>query len=382
MPEQKYTYSISADFPDGAVHTGRLDAELRAATFSSASFLRLDGEGNALDVIFSGALSGADKTTLDGDATGPAGGLIAAHDNSPMSQDVVYVQMVDAQGAVKQWPIDPDGNLRIVPEPLAGSKFNVISVNWCDKCSWYETSVKVTDEALTDSGDGLTFNSAHTSWIDMKHGRLTDEDNILASNPTKWVVTAKSDGVTKAESPMLTTSADYQVDYPLGKITFNSSQAGKTILATYWYGVSGQFTVKPLPGKKIKILYVEVQFSKNIVLNDTMIFQAFGYAGVFAPQYVPTPYAATDLVPLQPANKYKRASDFVNESNGCYPLNPAFGGADRGLQNDVITLPWKYLTRTDLISAAGMEIRVGMENNVPHTGELGTATFYCISESE
>jgi hypothetical protein len=381
MPNVEYDYSISADFPGGKCNTAKLHAEIVASSITTA-LSHVGTEGGVLTIYFKAQLSVPDKTTLDGNATGPAGGLIAAHDNTPSASPAVPMTMVDNQGVAKPWPIDPDGNLKMVPEPLAGSKFNIISVNWCDKCSWYETSVKVTDEVLTDSGDGLTFNSTHTGWTDMKHGRITDEDNILTNNPSKWVVTVKSDGVTKTESPMLTTSADYQVDYPLGKVTFNSSQASKTILATYWYGVSGLFTVKPLPGKKIKILYVEVQFSKNIVLNDAMTFQAFGYAGVFAPQYVPAPYAATDLIPLQPANKYKRASDFVNESNGCYPLVPAFGGANRGLQNEVITLPWKYLTRTDLLSSAGMEIRVGMENNVPHTGELGTATFYCISESE
>jgi hypothetical protein len=381
MPNVEYIYSIVDDLPGGQCNTTKLHAEIVASSISTA-LSHIGTEGDDLVIYFKAALSTADKTILDGDTTGPAGGLIAAHDNTPSKSTAVPMTMVDAQGNEKPWPIDKDGNLKIVTELLAGSKFNVFSVNWCDKCSWHETSVKITDEVLSDSGDGLTFTSAHPYWVDMKHGRITDEDTVLAANPNKWIVTVSSDGVAKTESPMLTTSADYQVNYPAGTVTFNSSQAGKTILATYWYAVSGQYTVKPMPGKKAKILYVEVQFSKNIVLNDTMVFQPFGYAGVFAPQYVPVPYAFTDLVPLQGPNKYKRASDFVNESNGCYPLINGFGGLDRGLQNDVITLPWKYLTRTDLFSSYGMQIRISMENNVPHTGELGTATFYCISEDE
>jgi hypothetical protein len=265
--------------------------------------------------------------------------------------------------------------------PPAGTKFNVFSVNWCDKTTWYEKSIGVVAEALSDSGNGLTFNSAHANWIDMTHGKMTAEDDLTAGG--NYLVTITSDGAPKTQSPPGTTSGDYQVNFPAGTVTFNVSQAGKAVVATYWYATTGAFTVKPLAGKKVTILYVEVQFSKDIVLNDTMVFQPFGYAGVFAPQLVPTPYAATDLIPIQAPNKYKSARDFVNESNGCYPLIPGFGGGNwRGLSAETITLPWRYLTRTELFSSYGMEIRVSMQNNTPHTGELGTATFYCISEDE
>ena len=376
-----YTYSIANDFPSGKVNTTKLDSEIRASAITIA-LDRIDTAGDVISIVFKDDLSAGDKTILDNDTTGPAGGLIAAHDNTS-SQDVIAVKWIGADGTAKAAPLDNDGNLKIVTEPLAGSKFNLMSVNWCDKCSWYEGSTKITDETLTDSGDGLTFNSSKTYWIDMKHGRITNEDNIVAANGNKWIVSVTSDNVAKTESPAGTTSADYQVNYEAGTITFNSSQAGKTVKATFWYAVTGTFTVKPLPGKKIKILYVEVQFSKNIVLNDSMVFIPYGYAGVFAPQYVPTPYAFTDLIPLQAAAKYKTRDDYVNESNGTYPLIPAFGGNGwRGSSEDVITLPWKYLTRTDLFSSYGMEIRISMENNAVMGGELATATFYCISENE
>ena len=375
-----YTYSVANDFPGGKANTAKLDAEIRA----SSIIVALDGintSGDELNILFKDALSGTDKATLDGNASHPAAGLIASHDNSPSASELA-VMFKDASGNAKPVPFDPDGNIKIAPEPLSGSKFNLMSVNWCDMCSWYEGSTKVTDETLSDSGNGLTFNSAHSFWIDMKHGRITGEDNIVSSN-NKWTVSVTSDEVAKTESTAGTTNGDYQVNYEDGKIVFNSSQSGKAIKATYWYAVSGSFTIKPMTGKKIKILYVEVQFSADIILNDTMIFTPYGYAGVFAPQYVPTPYAASDLIPLQAPAKYKTRDDYVNESNGTYPLILAFGGSGwRGSTQDVITLPWKYLTKTELYSSAGMEIRISMESNAVQGGELATATFYCISESE
>jgi hypothetical protein len=380
MPETTYTYSISADFPGGAINPTKLSAEIAASAIITA-LERVDTSGNSASIVFKAALSAGDKTLLDNDQTSPAGGLIAAHDNTP-SDAPIAVEFLDKDGAHKPIPFDGDGNIKFVTEQPIGTKIVIVSVNWCDKCSWYEGSTKVTEETLTDAGAGLTFNSSQDFWIDMRHGRITNEDGILADNPGKWISTVTVDGVAKTESPPGTTSADYQIDYPNGNITFNSSQAGKLVKATYWYAVDGLFTLKPLPGKKLKILFVEVQFSKDIVLQGTMRFVARGYAGVFAPQYVPVPFAATDLIEISTPNLYKTAFDYVNESNGCYPIIPAFGGGGwRGLSQEVLTLPWKYVTRTDLLSAAGMEIRITMENNVPQQGQLATATFYCISEN-
>lgn len=286
-----------------------------------------------------------------------------------------------AKGNKDITPRDGGGIPRAAAEIPDGSKFNVFSVNWCDPTTWYAESTPVSDETLSDSGDGLTFNSANENWIDMTHGKMTAEDDLTAGGD--YLVTVTVNDVEKTQSSPGTADGDYQVNFAGGDVTFNSSQSGNTVKAAYWYATTGTFTVKPLAGKKIKILYVEVQFSRDITLNDTMLFQPFGYAGVFAPHLVPSPLSATDLVPLAAPNKYKTARDFVNESNGCYPLIPGFGGGGwRGLSNEIITLPWRYLTRTELYASYGMEIRVSMENNVPHGGELGTATFYCISEDE
>lgn len=267
---------------------------------------------------------------------------------------------------------DADGNQKVVSEPREGTKHNVFSVNWCDKCSWYEGSIKVSDETLTDSGYGTTFTSANQFWIDMTHGRVTNENKTVsdaqAAGTDDWLPIVKVDDVVKTEG------TDFTIDYEDGSVTFTVSQAGSTVEATYWYADKGTFTLVAPAGKKIQLLRVEVQFSKTIVLNDTMTFTAKGYAGVFAPQYVPVPYASDDLIALETPNVYKNPRDYINESNGSFPLIPAWGG----LQDETVILVWDYVTRTDLNGDAGMRIEITMANDTPHTGEIAVATFYGI----
>jgi hypothetical protein len=380
MPSTTYTYSISADFPNGKVNTATLTTEIGQSPIIIA-LDRIDTSGNVLTIIFKDTLSTGDKTLLDNNTTGPAGGLIAAHNNAA-TVGIIPISFAKASGSPVFVNVDSDGNLFNINQPRSGTKFNIITHNWCDKTTWYSESTKVTLETLTDAGAGLSFNSAHAFWIDMKHGKVTDEDNICTL-ANKWLSTVTVNDVVKTESPPATTTGDYQIDYRTGVVTFNATQIGNTVKATYWYAGSGTFVFKPIAGKKIKLLSVEVQFSKDLELKDTLIFTPYGYAGVFAPQYVPVPYSATTLIPLAASNKYKRMSDFVNEANGSYPVIPVIGGQGwRGLSQEIITFPWNYVARTDLSSAAGMELKITMENNIEQGGQMATATFYALSESE
>jgi len=80
MALTKYTYSITNDFPGGAVNTTNLKNEIQASVIVT-SLNRIDTAGAVIDIWFNAALSAGDETILDGDTTNPAGGLIAAHDN-------------------------------------------------------------------------------------------------------------------------------------------------------------------------------------------------------------------------------------------------------------------------------------------------------------
>jgi hypothetical protein len=91
MAETTYTYSLASDFPDGAINSTKLVAEIAASSIVTA-LERIDTVGDVVDIIFKDALSAGDKTTLDNDATGPSGGLIAAHDSTITSiPDIVEI---------------------------------------------------------------------------------------------------------------------------------------------------------------------------------------------------------------------------------------------------------------------------------------------------
>lgn len=266
---------------------------------------------------------------------------------------------------------DEEGISIAVPEPMSGDKYNSFSVNWCDKCSWYEGSVKIENEILTTDTERKIFKSAHDFWIDMTHGRITQEDWITANGMYIPIIMLDGEPI----SPDTASEGGYSIDYKQGLVIFVEPQDGE-VTATYWYANSGTYTVKPPAGKKLKLLRVEIQFSSDLILNDTMIFQPFGYADVFAPQLGLPPGT---LIPLQAPNKYKNTKDFINESNGSWPVIPAFGGPERGLLKDVIILVWEYLTKTEMYSTYGMEIRIMMETNTAHSGEYATATFYGVA---
>lgn len=267
-------------------------------------------------------------------------------------------------------PVGPDGTPLVIPEPRQGSSAVIVTHNWCDRCTWYGDSVRVTGETLIDSGDGLTFNSAHQHWIDLIHGRMYAEDKVNAPYLPKIYV----EGVEMTErTPWADSGGDYQIDYEAGKVTFFSSQTGKTITADYSYENGSTFYIRPESGKKLQIEKSEVQFSQDVNMTDTINFQAWAY----------NPADPPNKVPAQAATVYKHIRDFVDEAEGVYPTVPALGGSSgRGLTQQHIVFPFNYKTVKQLYSSIGLEIRIWLSGHQAFGGEFATASFYCVSEDE
>ncbi len=264
---------------------------------------------------------------------------------------------------------DNEGRLRSSQEPRkVGSGLICVTHNWCDPTTWYTQSVRVENENLVDSGDGLTFVSAFPNWIDMKHGKVYREDLISAG----YLPVVKVDGVVKTErAPWATEGGVFQIDYKTGQVTFFSSVAGRTVTASYSRAAGSMFIIRPEAGKRLWVEYSEVQFSKDILLKASTHFQPWAY----------NPADPPNKVPVASPTTYKTLDNYIEEANGAYPLIPAMGGA-RGFAQDRITFPFKYATVKELLSSIGLEIRVWLEGDVPYEGEYGTATFYCTSYDE
>lgn len=89
------------------------------------------------------------------------------------------------------------------------------------------------------------------------------------------------------------------------------------------------------------------------------------------------------LIQLMQPDKYKTIIDFINDSNGSYPVVSAFGGSGwRGCPKDMMTFAWDFQSTTDLRSSSGMELRVYLEHDSPYQGTVVTATFYCYRVKE
>lgn len=353
MAATKYTYSISADFPNTKVASDRLVLEIQSSAIVTA-LDRIDTAGDVCDIWFKDALSAGDETVLDG--------LVAAHTGDPLPSEAQPVTLASTAA-------DDDNRLRVSVEPRkTGDGLVIVTHNWCDPTTWYTQSERTTGETLTDSGDGLIFNSVKPNWIDLTHGKIYRENLISAS----YVPVIKVDGVTMTERAAWADSGgDFTINYATGQVTFFVSQSGKVVTADYSWENGSLFLVAPTTGKRLWIEYSEVQFSKDIEINADTHFQPWAYNPADPPNKIPAASPTT----------YRSLDNYIEEANGCYPEIPVMGGP-RGFSSPRITFPFKYQTIKELRSSYGVEIRVWLEGNLPFGGEYGTATFYCTSYNE
>lgn len=246
------------------------------------------------------------------------------------------------------------GRLEIQVMKPEGSSATIVSHDFTDKCTWYQGSIEVTGESLTDSGDGLTFNSANDYWIDLTHGRVYSEDFISPLRVPKVYV----DSVEQ--------NSGYSINYESGDVTFDSSPSG-AVSADYWHASSGTFTVAPDAGKILTLEHAEVQFTKDCNLVSPLSFEIWAY----------NPYDLPNKVPVK-ILKYKSMKDIINTGNLGTGYIPAIGN----ITNDILVFPFNYITVIHLKSSQGLELRITSDNDDAISGEWGTVTLYVMSEDE
>lgn len=237
-----------------------------------------------------------------------------------------------------------------------GDAATIVSHDFTDPCSWYQSSVGVVEETLTLT-TGTTYKGSKVNWIDLKSGRIYDEDNILAQNPT-FHPEIKVAGVVQ--------TAGFTINHKSGEVTFTTAPVG-AVTANYRYADKSFFIIKPKAGKVVSIKSAEVQFSSNIIINNPFYFEA----------WVQHPTAG--MVPV-PGSRiaYKNAKDFMSACNGGQGLIPKWSG----LVNDVHVFPFHYARPKPIKSSQGVEIRVYCKDHIPIVGEFATATFYVNVENE
>lgn len=277
-----------------------------------------------------------------------------------------------------------DGKQEVVSNPRSGLTDRVVVThNYCDPTTWFQGSIRVTDEVAIDSGDGLTWNLANVNVIDMTHGKVYDEDHSKLGESHQYAVVVTVDAVSVSEQPpFVGTGGDYTVDYAAGTITFSSSQAGSTILVSYSYAGDSISTLTPSEGMTLLVEYAEVQFSDDVELTDTLVNGIDGYVEVFAPSLAVSnggPIPDGTLIELDRWN-YKTIDNVIEEAVGALPKIPAFGtNARKSTGRNVF--PFRYNSAKALISSHGLRSKFLCENDIPLGGERVTITFYCVEVS-
>lgn len=277
-----------------------------------------------------------------------------------------------------------DGVLRVSTERPEGSRYTAITPNWCDKTTWYWDSCKQAAQTL-DHVSGYTVYKSPTAgaiWVDNYHGKYSNEDFLLNRVGELPRLKVYVNDVEKTEQdPHIGTGGDYTVDYRIARVTFFAALTDTDVVTVdVWEVESSEWHLTPDAGKKLKITTSEVQFSKDILVKDTVLFQPEGPVEIFAPQYCPVPYPVGTMIPLGNPVVYKTMLDFVNEANGAMPVIPATTGTPktwRDLQSDVVVYPWNYQAVTEIIYP--VRICVKLQHDVELGGTVATATFYCLS---
>jgi len=280
-----------------------------------------------------------------------------------------------------------DKVLKVSPWPTEGSRTTKISHRWNDPTTWIHDSVQATEQACAADVAGTSYDMPHQNIIDVRHGKLWEEEGFEATHSVLVEIDEGGGWTSKTENDPHTGVGDYTLNYATGKITFSPViDPGASVRASYWYESGSTFLLKPDAGKRLLINAAEVQFSADVELNDTVMFETYGYVDVFAPQLLdtadpPGPYPSGTLIPIR-KTVYKSLPQFIDESNGAYPTIPSIGSNWRGASQPVTVFPWNYAAALPLSSAAGMEVRIYLEHGTAFGGSYVTAAFYCLSEDE
>lgn len=338
------------------------------------------------------------QTKLD-NSVPPSNGFIGAvfdGNDWSISESPIYNQSQLVE--IKQ-PKDSNGIPLMIPEPRTGSEVICTTHNFCDKVTWFGTSERINDEVLTSS-DGYIWNSSGTYWVDMISGRVQDDDGwaeqqkqLNPQDPHGYQVVVKVDNVEKTmREPFLTAGGDYEVYWDDGYIVSFEDWGGKTVTASYSKAVDSTFILQPLPGTILNIEAAEADFTEDVEMYDSIEYNIYGYAAVFAPQLGLPPGTK---IPLK-RTVYKRLSQIFNEAIGAYP-KIEFLGSDpdhiamsnkdrrkisRGMASMVQSIPFRYATVRSLQSSYGIELRVKLSHDTVFEGDLASCTFYCTSEPE
>lgn len=320
------------------VNLNQLHSELSASSITVA-LDSLTTFGGTITFVFKADLSEQEAVTLNT--------LVDSHSPLPEPQQSIPVtleKVSPVSGRPEFIMVEPEGDSQSIP-----------SHNFMDKTTWYQSSTRITGEAVSLSG--LSFSLANTFAIDCYHGKITFENEMEAT----YGLVLKDNGVAMNEG------IDFTMNYSTGTGTIDAGYSVTgPITCDYSYASSSEFIIAPAPGKAMKITEAEIQFTRDMTMKPVH-FEIWAY----------NPNDLPNKVPVF-AKIYKNIKDIIiiaREGKGVIPAVDV-------LQNDVLVFPFQYDRKILLNSSMGMELRVHTENDEPMGGEWGAITFYTVEEDE
>jgi hypothetical protein len=88
-----FVYTIATDIVSGKLDVSRLAKEIQDAPAITIALDDIVVDGPTFTVSFKADLPAPDKTALDGNTLGPAGGIIGAHSGEPLESNVAPVMV-------------------------------------------------------------------------------------------------------------------------------------------------------------------------------------------------------------------------------------------------------------------------------------------------
>jgi hypothetical protein len=353
MPDTTYNYSIT-DTLNSKVDAEHLKSEVDTSDIVTAC-RKVSVSSGQINIVFKDVLVSGDESILTT--------LVNNHDGTPISIITTNpdgVQLVDV--------VFRKGHTGSVSR-------TIVSHEYSDRTTWYQRSVRVVDEVLSEDSSGLAFSAVNANWINIYSNKFTAPYNRVQQRDGTFANQSDYEYIIKVDDIVQTSG--FTVDYVTGIVTFDSSQSGKTVKATYSHndGVTfrSEFIVTPPAGKKYLIEHMECQFSQSTVFNGAFRFEI--WAGNTLAFFDGSDWinALYDGGYGQYRMDYRNFVDFINIGNLGTGSIPTLTGHS----SNICVFPFNYVKAIELKSSQLALIRIMVMGDIETTGaDLSTVTVY------
>jgi len=303
------------------------------------------------------------------------------------------------QGSPQRFPQNPRGQMMVEPSLRVGAPgtrgMSLLTPLLTDKTTWYQRSVRVTDQALTDSGDHQSY-SALAPWINIRHPYLFYNEFMIPLRTGSFAKHSDFDVIVMKNG--VVQSSGFSVDHLLGKVTFDSPlDPGDTVTASFNHlnevSRASEWILTPPAGYKYVVEHVEMQFSIDIgAFSDVIRFEIWAnpafttgspkvtnvaaYDGVsWAEPYFGSAWPNGPTAMGQHRSRYRNFTDIINAANEGKGTIPVCSE----ITTETLVVPFNYLQSFVIDSQMGTVFRLILEGDSELTanhGKLATATFY------